>query len=115
MLRKKHRITKKDFDQLQRARVFHTPLFRVVYTPTDTPLKLAVVVSKKVHKSAVVRNRIKRRVLGLIQRTHKAMLNEHLIIALYAKKDILSATEQDLAQTLAHIFKKTTSSTRQQK
>ena len=35
------------------------------------------------------------------------MLREHLIIALYAKKDILSATDQDLTQALAHIFKKT--------
>jgi ribonuclease P protein component len=45
-----------------------------VYVDSKRPqFKVAVVVSKKVHKSAVVRNRIRRRVYELVRNAHPNM------------------------------------------
>jgi ribonuclease P protein component len=42
---------------------------RFAARPADKPYRVAVVVSRKVHKSAVVRNRIRRRVYELVRQS----------------------------------------------
>lgn len=53
----------------QRGKTARTPLLNVRYMNRDThkPYRVAVVVSRKVNKSAVVRNRIRRRVYEIVR------------------------------------------------
>jgi ribonuclease P protein component len=63
--------------------------------------KAAVVVSKKVHKSAVVRNRIRRRIYEII-RTHQPRLNKPcgLVFTVYsADVAMMPAADVDKAVT----------------
>ena len=64
MLKKKHRLTKNSFlHNSPQSRSFFDALMtlRVTKDPTNTIPKMAVVVSKKLTKTAVRRNRIRRR------------------------------------------------------
>lgn len=59
-------------------------LFKYVAQNDTHNAKIAVVVSKKVHKSAVVRNRIRRRVFEMV-RVHKDnLVGFDLVIMVYA-------------------------------
>ncbi len=61
MLKKEHRLNKTlDIEKvLKKGRSFFSPLFNLKYLPSKD-LKFTVIVSNKVTKSAVKRNRIKR-------------------------------------------------------
>lgn len=48
------------------GRRYHSPHLTISYTPTTTPAQAAVVVSKKVAKSAVARNRLRRRLYAAL-------------------------------------------------
>lgn len=68
MLPKKKRLTRALFKPLQSARGnFHSTLFSLKAAPAEA-FRLGVSVSKKVAKSSVVRNRIRRRVYSEIFR-----------------------------------------------
>ena len=62
MFPQEERLTRSQFDQVFKHGIrVHTPVFLFVYAPGDGR-KGAVVVSKKVAKSAVMRNRLRRQV-----------------------------------------------------
>lgn len=44
----------------------HSPVFTLIHTPTTSPFRAAVVVSKKVAKRAVDRNRLRRRAYSVV-------------------------------------------------
>lgn len=68
MLAKKERLTKSDFDRFfASGRRHHTPLFTLVYTPS-ADFHGAVVVPKKILKSAVKRNKVRRRMYDVLRR-----------------------------------------------
>lgn len=68
MLKKKERLTKKEFDRFfSSGRRYHTPLLTMVHTPTED-FHGAVVVGKKVFKMAVDRNRLRRRLYNILYR-----------------------------------------------
>lgn len=62
MISQKHRFKGHGSVQKVRSRPVRGPGFSVFMQSTQKPWRAAVIVSKKVHKSAVVRNRIRRRV-----------------------------------------------------
>lgn len=68
MLKKKERLTKKEFDRFfaSGARK-HGDLFTLIYK-TDPGFHGAVVVGKKVYKRAVDRNQLRRRVYSILYR-----------------------------------------------
>lgn len=68
MLKKKERLTKKEFDRFfaTGARK-HNDLFTLIYK-TDPSFHGAVVVGKKVHKRAVDRNLLRRRIYSILYR-----------------------------------------------
>jgi ribonuclease P protein component len=70
------------------------PSFSVRYDKNDEGLKVAVVVSKKVDKRAVVRNRIKRVILEAIRKEIETSTPMSLIF--YAKKQ--AAESSNLAE-----------------
>lgn len=68
MLKKKERLTKKEFDRFfSSGRRNHSELFTLVHT-VGTEFHGAVVVGKKVYKKAVDRNRLRRRVYNVLYR-----------------------------------------------
>lgn len=73
------------------------PYFALRFAPnnrTDT-YRAAVIVSKKVHKSAVVRNRIRRRLFELI-RLHSGQFVQHLdlVVTVYSTEVATMPAEQ---------------------
>ncbi len=67
MVDKHTRISRADFPAImQSGRRFHSPSVSAVFVPHPTP-RISVVVSKKVAKSAVDRNRLRRRVYGVVE------------------------------------------------
>jgi ribonuclease P protein component len=68
MLKKKERLTKKEFDRFfATGRRRHETLFTLVFQESDS-FHGAVVVGKKVHKRAVDRNRLRRRIYNILYR-----------------------------------------------
>lgn len=69
MLAKQQRLSRREFDRVfQHGVRSHTPYGQVIYTSAPSA-KAAVVVSKKVAKSAVERNRLRRRVYSILENT----------------------------------------------
>lgn len=68
--------------------VFHSQSFTVRYQENNKGLAVAVVVSKKVDKRAVIRNKIKRRLIGIIQKEIKTDTPVSLVF--YVKKQALN-------------------------
>jgi len=68
MLPKKERLTSKMFDRFfSSGRRYNSDLWQIVFTPGDQ-FQAAVVVGKKVNKSAVKRNKIRRQIYNLLYR-----------------------------------------------
>ncbi len=63
MLSKSHRLTKKEFQDVYKKKVFFTPFFvvHVLFPVGGVATKFSVVVSKKIAKTAVLRNSVKRK------------------------------------------------------
>ena len=95
MLPKNKRLTREEF-----SRVFsvgkrkHNTLFQCITVPADT-LKAAVVVSKKVHKLAVKRNRLRRQLYGILD---SVSYSGHIIIIV--KPTIVQATAQAVREEM---------------
>ena len=70
----------------------------IINTRRDT-YRLAVVVSKKVHKSAIVRNRIRRRLYEIV-RNNQDRITEPYDIALIIFSPIIAEMEQPKLETL---------------
>jgi ribonuclease P protein component len=68
MLARKHRIPTEKFPAVTRGKVVQNELFRAVITkdPALTCPKCAVIVSNKLAKTAVVRNRLRRQVYAAL-------------------------------------------------
>lgn len=69
MLKKAHRLSKKEFDVAwNTGRRYQSPYLTIVVAPSET-FQAAAVVGKKVAKLAVDRNRLRRQVYGALERT----------------------------------------------
>ncbi len=72
MLKKKERLTKKEFDRFfSLGKRLHSPFFTIVYTKSDN-FHGAVVVGKKVFKNAVDRNLLRRRLYNSLYKLSRA-------------------------------------------
>jgi ribonuclease P protein component len=67
--------------------------------------RFAVIVSKKVLKSAVGRNRIRRRVYEVIRLEVPKFINQHDVLVSIYSKDIKDITHHELKNTLVGLFK----------
>ena len=71
MFKKKERLKRVEFSRFfSLGTKYHSPIATLVYTKNEI-FHAAVVVSKKVSKSAVKRNKIRRRVYNVIRNTNK--------------------------------------------
>lgn len=104
MLKKKQRLTKKEFDQyFQSGKRFHDPLLQLIYTP-HASFQGAVVVGKKVHKKAVDRNRLRRRLYAALYTLYKEkqLTGVYIIIAKPVAKN---ASHKELKELLSKLIK----------
>jgi ribonuclease P protein component len=111
MLPKKIRLTTGLFDQVFRTgKVEHGRLFwmRSASLPTGLPSRFAVAVSKKVAKTAVLRNKMKRVVYRAIETLDKDVLaGESSVMTIFGvKKDISGALFEEVVQELRDLLLK---------
>ena len=90
-----------------RGEVAHGRLMSIRFSKNKkSDYRLAVVVSKKIAPSAVVRNRIRRRLFELV-RTEKVLAGKPIDVIIYAKTNaIVEITSADLGKEVSSLTKK---------
>ena len=78
---------------------------RAIKNPRRKTFRVAVVVSRKVHKSAVKRNRIRRRIYEIIRKEHNINKPYDLIIMVY-DGFLADIDSQKLSAEITRLFKK---------
>jgi ribonuclease P protein component len=110
MLRRSRRLTKGQFDETMiKGRVFHSPFFlaRISETKDLSLSKIAAVAPKKIAKTAVTRNRARRRIYAAVQPLVLAGLNPGVHIILIAKAPLLMADKiGDISVEIKALFVK---------
>lgn len=109
MLKKKERLTREAFNRFfSIGKRIHSPLVQVIYAP-HRELHVSVVVSKKLAKHAVKRNKIRRRIYDIVRNYHKEAALEGVYIIL-VKPPLLTmeygAIQQEVRTLLGSIAKK---------
>ncbi len=104
MLPKKERLTVTDLEALSRGISVFSTLISLRYIEADK-LKFAVSVSKKVASSAVVRNRIRRRVYAVVQKL-QAEIKKPAYIMLMPKKEFADKPIDSLEVEVRSLFSK---------
>lgn len=100
MLARKNRVAKSEFPPPQkRGTRFSSTLFSAVVYTNLTQAKCAVVVSKKIAKSAVVRNRIRRQFYAAVAPYIKNQKNKAMII-FYPQKNAVGASSKVLREEI---------------
>ena len=103
MLKKKERLTKKEFDRFFASGVRrHTTLFTLIVSPSSQ-FHGAVVVGKKVYKKAVDRNRLRRRLYNILYRLSRERKASGVYIVL-TKPASQTASYGDLKVALESII-----------
>ncbi len=105
MLKRAERLTRHDFGRVAMGRTTHTPLFTVrllpIYGAAVASKKFSVVVSKKVAKTAVARNALRRKVYAAINEC--GPLSVHGI--LYMKPEAVSASYEAIRASLLQVLR----------
>ena len=107
MLPKNKRIQKSTLRSFQgkgRSFFVETLTLWAVLTTEDIPAKASVVVSKKIAKGAVERNKIKRRIYSALQKELKTIKNGFLL-SFYPKKEIQKTTHTQLTKQIFEVLK----------
>lgn len=103
MVATQNRISRSQFPAyFASGKRFHSEHFTVVFTKA-TDFRVSVVVSKKVAKSAVDRNRLRRRAYGVVERFAKEQSQSGVYIILY-KPGALKATRLTLQSQLVALL-----------
>jgi len=108
MLPKKERLTSKMFDRFfSSGRRHNCDLWQIVYSPA-AGFQAAVVVGKKVEKSAVKRNKIRRQVYNLLYRYKQdnGPKGSYLILTKPAIKNVAFATIKEQLHSSLHLIEK---------
>ena len=77
--------------------------FRVTANPHRQHTRVAVIVSKKVHKSAVVRNRLRRRIYELVRHELPGYQGVHDIAITVLSPEIIATTPAELRQSISQL------------
>lgn len=107
MLKRAYRLRKdRDFQRIYRkGQRRSTPNFTLYYQPSRfDSSQVGFVVSKKVSKSAVVRNSLRRRASAIVE-THFKSIQKPFQIIVLIRKDYTSLTPSDLQQELHQLLK----------
>ena len=107
MLKKKERLTKKEFDRsFSSGRRYHSPVLTLIHEPGDN-FHGAVVVGKKVYKKAVDRNRLRRRLYNVLYRLSRAneLTGTHILLTKPTAKDLSFAQLKEEVEGLLNKIK----------
>ena len=109
MLRKNERLKRSEFNRFfSLGRRLQSKLFQVVFHPHKS-FHASVVVSKKVEKSAVKRNKIRRRLYDILRR-HKDAGGKSGIYIIIVKGGANKLSYKELKKELLEIIGRTTKS-----
>lgn len=100
MLPKKKRLTKKDFNSLKTKVVFRGKYLDIAVSP-QKETKTSCIVSKKTLKKAVERNRVRRRIYGILR---KETTKNPYFILIYPKQNALKAEYVDIKNEIHTAF-----------
>lgn len=111
MLNKKNRIgNPKVIEKLfDKGKLYknHFLIFKYEKSPSDTP-QFAVVVSKKIYRKAVKRNRLRRQIYEIL-RLNLELLKENVKALVIARPSSQKASFQELSKSIAKFLKTTQS------
>ncbi len=103
MLSKKYRLSKKE--RLIKPKLYNYIYFKVLKSDFDLPYpKFAVVISKKVARKAVDRNRIKRQIYSLLEELIKNNDFKIQAVVIIVKAEILNAKREEVEKELRKII-----------
>ncbi len=105
MLKRTERIRRHDFGKVALGRASHTPLFTIRALPVEGELgaskQFSVVVSKKVAKTAVARNALRRKVYAAL--AESGPCRGHAIF--YMKPEALQASYETMRTVIGQALK----------
>lgn len=106
---RKHSLSRADIVALQRTvrRKTHGELFSITVAPGETrpTLRYACIVSKKIARKAVDRNRIKRKCRAALEREGKT-ISKPLTVLVYAKAGAVHASSQEVLREIQSLLRK---------
>lgn len=79
---------------------------KYIHKQSDKPFRVAVVVSKKVHKSAVTRNRIRRRIFAQVRQFDQAIPSGTDLVFTAFNESIATMPAEKLASSISELLKK---------
>ena len=95
----------------QKGRPVYSANVKLLYAPAQKQTyRVAVVVSKKVHKSAVARNRIRRRVYEQVRTYMKSDSKQLDLVFIVQSPQLATMPASDVAAELTSLLQKATSS-----
>jgi len=103
MLAKKNRLVRETFNNAS-SRTYHGPFFSLKISFGVSEHQCAVVVSKKVGRTAVIRHRIKRRVYTLLRNMNLRACRA----TIFVKPSAMSLSYRELAEALRALFEEAT-------
>lgn len=102
MPRKGKRITSIEMKEVGvKGKTMHSPTLSIRTVKRDTPTTYTVVVSKKVERNAVGRNKIKRRIREILK---DISLPQNTTIVVYSKKGITQLSFQELKKEIKAVI-----------
>jgi ribonuclease P protein component len=109
MLPKKERLSREEFNQFfSLGKRHHSPTLQIVYAPHDT-LHVSVVVSKKIAKMAVTRNKIRRQIYDIV-RHHRTEVQLRGVFIFFTKAGVAqmpySALKEEIQTSIKDVLKK---------
>lgn len=114
MISRKHRFHGRNSLNIvyRHGKIVRNQLGTLRFNPTraEKPFRCAVVVSKKVHKSAVVRNRIRRRIYEIVRKQTQYTTNDIIITVFSDQAAIMPSA--NLHNLIFDLFTKSAVSTR---
>ncbi len=110
MFKKRERLTRAEFTTFfKHGKRYHSPNFTLIYAPTESQGdsgRVAVVVSKKVSKSAVKRNRIRRKVYSLLFQCSKGIKTPFGVCIVLVKPGATLLSKAKLQEEFFQVVKK---------
>lgn len=82
----------------------HTITIKYTKNPHRAHSRFAVVVSKKVHKSAVGRNRIRRRIYEIIRHELPKIKSPHDVAVMVFSSEVITQPADELHETVRQLF-----------
>lgn len=79
-------------------------VIKTTTNPKRNHNRVAIVISKKIHKSAVARNRVRRRVYEMVRHELDGVATPHDIVVIVVSPEVRFAPSQELSDSIKRLF-----------